>query len=123
MLTLGNLTLFLLFLTAAAWLWHSHGVRERALLAVKSYCKKMDIELLDGNGAFRRMGLVRDARGHRRFAREYGFEFTVTGEQRHQGRIHMFGMRAGPIQTDAHPVPARAEAEQGRVIQMDDWRR
>jgi len=123
MLTLGNLTLFLLFLAAAAWLWHSHGVRERALLAVKAYCKKMDIELLDGNVAFRRMAVVRDARGQRRLAREYGFEFTVTGEQRHQGRIHMFGMRAGPIQTDAHPFPEPKEPEQGRVIQMDDWRR
>jgi len=123
MLTLGNFTVFLLFVAVAAWLWHSYGIRERALLAVKQHCRKMDIELLDGNVAFRRMGLMRDARGHRRFAREYGFEFTVTGEQRHQGSIHMFGMRAGPIETDAHPFPAQAEPEQGRVIQMDDWRR
>ena len=121
MLTLGNFTLFLLFVAAAAWLWHSHGIRERALAAVQRYCKKMDIDLLDGNVAFRRMCWVRDARGQRRFARVYGFEFTVTGEQRHQGSICMFGMHAGPIETDAHPFPAQA-AEQGRVTQMDDWR-
>lgn len=121
MLTLGNFTLFLLFVAAAAWLWHSHGIRERALAAVQRYCKKMDIDLLDGNVAFRRMCWVRDTRGQRRFARVYGFEFTVTGEQRHQGSICMFGMHAGPIETDAHPFPAQA-AEQGRVIQMDDWR-
>jgi len=122
-LTLGNLFVFLLLAGVAAWFWHAHGIRERALLAVQQHCKKMDIELLDGNVAFRRMALVRDARGHRRLARVYGFEFTVTGEQRHQGSIRMFGTRAGAIETDAHPFPTRAEPEQGRVIQMDDWRR
>ncbi len=121
MLTLGNLFIFLLFVTVAAWFWHAHGIRERALLAVQRHCQKLDIELLDGNVAFRRLGWVRDARGHRRFARVYGFEFTVTGEQRHQGSICMFGMRVGPVEMDAHPFPAQA-AEQGRVIQMDDWR-
>src|SRR5690606_22117862 len=123
MLTLGNLTLFLLFLAAAAWLWHSHGVRERALLAVKAYCKKMDIELLDGNVAFRRMAVVRDARGQRRLAREYSFEFTGMVKKRNQGRIYMYGRRAGPIQTDVDPFPEPKEPEQGRVIQMDVWRR
>ena len=125
MLTLGNFTLFLISAAVAAWLWHSHGIRERALVAVQRYCRKMDIDLLDGNVAFRRMALVRDARGQRRLARVYGFEFTVTGEQRHQGSISMFGTRVGAIETDAHPVPERAETElaQGRVIQMDGWRR
>ena len=125
MLTLGNFTVFLLFVAAIAWLWHSHGIRERALVAAQRHCKKMDVELLDGNVAFRRMALVRDARGHRRLARVYGFEFTVTGEQRHQGSIRMFGTRAGAIETDAHPFPVRAETEpeRGQVIQMDDWRR
>lgn len=125
MLTLGNLFVFLLLASGAAWLWHAHGIRERALLAVQRHCQKMDLELLDGNVAFRRMTVIRDARGHRRLARVYGFEFTVTGEQRHQGTIHMFGNRVGSIHTDAHPFPTAAEAEppQGRVIRMDDWRR
>lgn len=121
MVTLGNLFIFLLLVTAGAWLWHSHGIRERALAAVLRHCKTMDIELLDGNVAFRRLGVIRDSRGRRRFARVYGFEFTVTGEQRHQGSIVMFGPRPGPIETDAHPFPTRPE--QGRVIQIDDWRR
>lgn len=120
MVTLGNLFLFLLLATAGAWLWHAHGVRERALAAVQQHCKKMDVELLDANVAFRRLGLIRDARGQRRLARRYGFEFTVTGEQRHQGSILMFGSRPGPIEMDAHPFHARQDA--GNVIQMDTWR-
>ncbi|MCI0917553.1 DUF3301 domain-containing protein [Pseudomonas stutzeri] len=121
MVTLGNLFIFLLLLAAAAWLWHSHGIRERALAAVRRHCEKMDVELLDGNVAFRRLGVIRDARGQRRFARIYGFEFTVTGEQRHQGSIVMFGARPGPIEMEAHPF--RAPPDSGRVIQLDDWRR
>ena len=121
MVTLGNLFIFLLLLTAAAWLWHSHGIRERALAAVRRHCEKMDVELLDGNVAFRRLGVIRDARGQRRFARIYGFEFTVTGEQRHQGSIVMFGARPGPIEMEANPF--RAPPDSSRVIQLDDWRR
>jgi len=121
MLTLGNLFIFLLMVGVAAWFWHSHGIRERALAAVRRHCAKMDVELLDGNVAFRRLGLIRDARGQRRFARIYGFEFTVTGEQRHQGTVVMFGARPAPIEMDAHPFHAPPDA--GRVIQMDDWRR
>lgn len=117
MVTLGNLFLFLLLVAAGAWLWHAHGIRERALAAVQQQCKKMDVELLDGNVAFRRLALIRDARGQRRFARLYGFEFTVTGEQRHKGSVVMFGGRPGPIEMDAHPFPARPES--GNVIQMD----
>ena len=121
MLTLGNFTLFLLFLAAAAWLWHSHGVRERALVAVKRHCKKMDVELLDGNVAFRRIGLERDSRGQRRLARVYDFEFTVTGERRQPGTIVMFGVHVGRIELEAHPF--EPDAEPARVIQLDEWRR
>ena len=121
MLTLGNLAVFLLLATIGAWLWHGHGIRERALAAVRQHCRKMDVELLDGNVAFRRLRVLRDGRGRRRLGRLYGFEFTVTGEQRHQGSIVMFGARPGPIEIQAHPFEARAD--QGRVIQMDDRRR
>lgn len=121
MLTLGNLALCLLLATVAAWLWHGHGIRERALAAVRRHCRQLDVELLDGNVAFRGLRILRDSQGRRRLGRLYGFEFTVTGEQRHQGSILMFGARPGPIEMQAHPFQARPE--EGRVIQMDDWRR
>lgn len=49
MLTLGNIFVLMLLATGAAWLWHNHGLRERALERVKRHCAKLDIELLDGN--------------------------------------------------------------------------
>ncbi|MHA6639547.1 DUF3301 domain-containing protein [Stutzerimonas frequens] len=121
MLTLGNLFLYMLLAAAAAWLWHAHGIRERALLAVRRHCQQQDVELLDGNVAFRRLAWLPDARGRRRLARVYGFEFTVTGEQRHAGSIIMFGARVGRIELAAHPF--RPADEPGRVIQLDEWRR
>src|SRR5690606_20187800 len=80
MFTLGDLTILMLLAAAGAWLWHAHGLRERALALVKQHCAKMDVELLDGNVHLRGLRLLRDARGRLRLARIYGFEFTVTGE-------------------------------------------
>jgi hypothetical protein len=99
MLTLGNLFLLMLVGAFATWLWHGHGIRERALLLVRRHCEREQVQLLDDNVALRKIGLVADARGRRRLGRVYGFEFTVTGEQRHRGTIVMFG---GLI-----PTPAR----------------
>lgn len=141
MLTLGNLLILMLLAAAAAWLWHGHGIREHALKRVKQHCAKLDIELLDGNVAFQRFGIVRDGRGNRRFARVYGFEFTVTGEQRHAGRIVMFGAHVGHIELDPYPFrepataltpppapqsapqPSPAQRQPGQVIELQQWRR
>lgn len=128
-LTLGNLSVLMLLATAAAWLWHAHGVRERALDLVKRHCLKMNVELLDENVALRRLALLRDARGRRRLARVYGFEFTVTGEQRHVGSISLFGRHLGQIELAPHPFPETAEpspppaAPMAKVIELSQWRR
>ena len=69
MIDLLDMLLLMLFATACAWLWRGHGIRERALALAKQHCAKLDVELLDGNVAFRRLALVRDAPGQRRVAR------------------------------------------------------
>lgn len=66
MLTLGNIFVLMLLATGGAWLWHNHGLRERALERVKQHCGKLGIELLDGNVALKkslssRMPTVGDA--------------------------------------------------------------
>ena len=72
MLTLGNIFVLMLLATGAAWVWHNHGLRERALARVKQHCAKLDIELLDGAVALKRIGFVKDANGRRRLARVSG---------------------------------------------------
>lgn len=122
MINLLDVLLLMLFATACAWLWRGHGIRERALLLAKQHCARLDVELLDGNVALRRLALLRDSRGQRRLARIYDFEFTVTGEQRLRGTVQMFGQAPGTIELDAHPFHA-PEPLDGKVIQLDDWRR
>ncbi|MDH1263780.1 DUF3301 domain-containing protein [Pseudomonas sp. GD03944] len=124
MLTLGNLFILMLLAAAGAWLWHAHGLRERALSLVKQHCAKVDVELLDGNVALRRIALLPDARGRKRLARVYGFEFTVTGEQRHVGTITMFGPHLGGIELAPHPFREPPEQHpHAQVIELDRWRR
>ncbi|AYC34945.1 DUF3301 domain-containing protein [Pseudomonas cavernae] len=129
MIGLGDVFLFLLFAAGLAWLWRGHGIRERALALAKQHCAKLDIELLDGNVALRRLAMVRDARGHRRLARIYGFEFTVTGEQRLSGSLSMFGRQLGRIELDAFPIatpdepPVATQQPAAKVIQLQDWKR
>jgi len=123
MLTLGNMFVLMLLATACAWLWHNHGLREKALARVKQHCANLDLELLDENVAFKRLAFLRDAQGHKRLARVYDFEFTVTGEQRHPGTITQFGAHSAQIELAPYPfeikTPPPVSAE---VIEMSQWR-
>ncbi|MDP3815414.1 DUF3301 domain-containing protein [Pseudomonas sp.] len=128
MIDLFDVFLLMLFATACAWLWHAHGLRERALSLVQQHCAKLDIELLDGNVALRKLTLLPDARGRKRLARVYGFEFTVTGEQRHVGSIVMFGQQLGRIELAPYPMltPQAGQVLEHRaknVIELQDWKR
>ncbi|MNZ72540.1 hypothetical protein D3C78_909210 [compost metagenome] len=128
MLTLGELAALLLALGACAWLWHAHGVHEHALRLVRQACQREDVLLLDDNVAFRRLRLLRDRSGRLRLAREYSFEFTVTGEQRHPGCLVLLGRTPAQIELAPHPFReppdgADGDDDSGRVINLDDWRR
>ncbi|MBT2338624.1 MULTISPECIES: DUF3301 domain-containing protein [Pseudomonas] len=132
MLTLGNIFVLMLLATGGAWLWHNHGLRERALARVMQHCAHLKIELLDGNVALKRIGFVKDANGRRRLARIYNFEFTVTGETRHSGTITQFGAHSAHIELAPYPMPfeevppAPIESVQTRpraeVIELSQWR-
>ncbi|KAA0988471.1 DUF3301 domain-containing protein [Pseudomonas sp. ADAK2] len=129
MLTLGNIFVLMLLATGAAWLWHNHGLRERALERVKQHCAKLEIELLDGNVALKKIGFIKDANGRRRLARVYNFEFTVTGETRHTGTITQFGAHSAQIELAPYPMPfddtppvVEVVKPRGEVIEMSQWR-
>jgi hypothetical protein len=122
MLTLGNIFVLMLLATGAAWVWHNHGLRERALARVKQHCAKLDIELLDGAVALKRIGFVKDANGRRRLARIYNFEFTVTGETRHSGTITQFGAHSAQIELAPYPFEAKETSPSANVIELSQWR-
>ncbi|MBP3935140.1 MAG: DUF3301 domain-containing protein [Pseudomonas sp.] len=125
MLTLGNMFVLMLLAAGAAWLWHNHGLRERALERVKQHCKNLDIELLDENVALKKIGLIPDANGHKCLARVYNFEFTVTGDQRHTGTITQFGAHSVKIELPPYPFQTEAEPSvipSAQVIELSQWR-
>ena len=122
MLTLGNLFVLMVLGTAGAWLWHNHGLREKALERVKQHCAKLDLELLDGNVALKRIGFVRDAQGRKRLARVYNFEFTVIGEQRHPGTVTQFGAHSMQIELAPYPFEMKPAPHADNVIEMNQWR-
>jgi hypothetical protein len=122
MLTLGNIFVLMLLASAGAWLWHAHGLRERALERVKQHCAKLDLELLDGNVALKRVTFKRDNEGRKRLARVYNFEFTVTGEHRHPGSITMFGAHAAQIELAPYPFEIKDPKPTAEIIQLSQWR-
>ena len=129
MLTLENLFVLMLVATAGAWLWHNHGLREKALERVKQHCAKLDLELLDDAVALKRIAFVRDANGRKRLARIYNFEFTVTGETRHNGTITQFGAHSAQIELAPYPAPfddtppvVEVTRPRAEVIELSQWR-
>lgn len=127
MINLFDIFLLMLFVAICAWLWRAHGVREQALAHAKRHCAKLDVELLDGAVALRTLGIERDSRGHRRLARHFDFEFTVTGDQRLRGHLSMYGQHLARIQLEPHPVlepqpePVAVQRDD-KVVRLDDWR-
>lgn len=105
MVTLGELTAWLLVGLIIAWIWRGHGIRERALAFVRQHCKDEGIQLLDGNVALKGWRQINDGKGQKRLARMYGFEFTVTSQERLTGTVAMFGRHLGKIELQAYPVP------------------
>ncbi|OLS59828.1 DUF3301 domain-containing protein [Pseudomonas putida] len=122
MVTLENILVLMVLATAGAWLWHNHGLREKALDRVKQHCAKLDLELLDGAVALKKIAFVRDANGRKRLARIYNFEFTVTGEQRHPGTVTQFGAHSVQIELAPYPFEIKTPVHGDNVIEMKQWR-
>lgn len=95
----------LLAMIALLW-WQNLKMREIALSAVKRYCHKETLQLLDQSVALKGFSFRRDSHsGRLALRRVYRFEFTSTGDERYQGDVVMLGQRIAGIRTDAHRIP------------------
>ena len=115
MVTLGELTAWLLVGLIIAWIWRGHGIRERALAFVRQHCQNEGVQLLDGNVALKGWRQIKDGKGQKRLARMYGFEFTVTSQERLAGTVAMFGRHLGRIDLQAYPVSTDNSQSEGVV--------
>ncbi len=76
----------------AVWLWlDSVRAREIAVEAAAAACRQDALQLLDETVAIRALRLTRDSEGRLRLLREYGFEFSETGDNRRSGHLTLIG--------------------------------
>jgi len=103
----------LILLLGLGWLWlENQGVRERAITIAKDFCKKEDVQFLDGAMALVRMRLQRDAMGRMAIARTYQFEFSDTGDNRLKGTIMLLGKKLEIL----HLQPYRLNTDTHRTL-------
>lgn len=82
----------LLVFGLGAWLWmDSVKAREIAVRAAAIACAEDGCQLLDETVAIRAFRFGRDAQGVLKLVREYGFEFSETGDNRRAGWLILLG--------------------------------
>jgi len=102
MLSLSHILVATVVTVAVAYWWRALAARERALQAAQRRCERLGLQLLDDTVALRGLWFKRNERGQQTLWRAYGFEFSVTGGERYQGRVVMLGNRVEQIDLPAH---------------------
>ena len=86
------LTLLIVAVLAVV-LWHRNlACRELANRIASETCGEAQVQLLDGTVAFLRFGAGRDAHGRWAVVRNYVFDYTDNGINRHQGFVVLRGL-------------------------------
>jgi hypothetical protein len=77
---------------AAVWFWiDTLGAREVCLDAARGACRREGLQLLDETVAVEHLRFRRSDAGWLRIERDYVFEYSSTGADRHKGRIRLAG--------------------------------
>lgn len=104
MITITDILVVSLFLTAVAMWWQGQGVKVFALSQVKKRCDHEGVQLLDESLVLNRLGVARNNRGGLQLKRRFAFEFSVTGAARYQGNITLLGYAVLSIELAAFPI-------------------
>lgn len=93
--------LLIMALGGLYWFWSdSLKSRETALLVCTRACRQSDVQLLDQTVAVLKLGLGRSRSGSVSIRRHYGFEFSVDGAMRRQGRAVLLGRAVEYVELD-----------------------
>jgi hypothetical protein len=100
------ITLFYLFvLVACGWLWlKSIRMIEIARIAAREACNKADVQFLDDSVASTGLKLERNRFGSRVLRRTYRFEFSETGNSRHEGLVILLGDSIESVTMDPYQI-------------------
>ncbi len=86
-----------------AWFWANNlRAREMAIAVSAEACKSSGVQFLDQTVSINRLGIGREPSGTMSLQRVYGFEFTLEGDQRFEGKVAMQGARVKAVHLD-HP--------------------
>lgn len=77
-------------LAAALW-WDGLQKRELAIQAARRACRGAGVQFLDETVALKKWALRRSPDQQLKVYREFGFEFSETGDDRREGRICLLG--------------------------------
>jgi hypothetical protein len=95
--------LSLVCLCIYAWI-SAQRSREYALSVASKECKRLDLQLLDGNASLKGLKVQRNERGSLCLKRTYNFEFSATGEERYQGKVVLLGVSVQEIYLQPHKI-------------------
>lgn len=96
------------------WFWlDSIQAREAAVRAAASACLEEDLQFLDETVVLRRLRLGRDDAGRLRVVREYGFEFSETGDNRQEGCISLLGQEVERLRLLPHRLELVVNVAEG----------
>lgn len=102
-MTLTGLLVFIpIALLAVLW-WKGMGSKEIARRAGIRACHEAGVQFLDDSVALHKLRVRRGPRGALTLYRVYGFEFTGSGERRHNGSIHMLGHHLQKLEMEPYP--------------------
>ncbi len=119
MLSPAEITIALILIIIISWWWHAYGQREYALKCIKTHCHNLNLTLLDGYVALKKITLQKDVNNKIRLARIYSFEFTVNAEQRYTGYITLYGYYVERIELPPYLInPPNTELVHQDIIKV-----
>ena len=98
---------FLLLVPPFVLFWSSsRAAAERAIVYGRQACQRAGVQWLDQSVHQIRLRLRRDSQGRLRWERQFRFEYSTGGEDRHAGLITLHGILLTAL---VGPMPAAAE--------------
>lgn len=98
----------LVVLLALGWFWYeSIRAREIGIGAVRAFCVREGLQLLDDTVVCRRMRPARNERGHMSVRRVFEFEYSGSGYDRYRGSVTLLGREIELLDLGAHRGNAR----------------
>jgi hypothetical protein len=117
----GTVILLILLIVGVFWWQSQMRAAEKALEVCKAFCDANNVQLLDQTIALHKLRFKRDS-GTLKCFRQYRFEYTLTGDVRYKGEVHLVGAEvvhqhlfSPEITIEAEPQPL---ADKNNVLEF-----